>query len=294
VEEEMNIIAHWFKKYWPTIPVLLILIFSVLSVMEVKAQEDLVTELNTRLTQLGVPVKDVIIDSKVPFQITILLQSSTTADHGTDEDALNKYLAYREAYLAEKFGLDLDSFVISLVNVNGDVISWEQRFLTLRYTNPDFSASKNLDNQATETLLREQFDFQGLQIDALTVTAGAGSAQDVQTVSIRLTAASLQAANAAIPGLIGTLIPNLSKINQESDGSLIAVCRLWVIDNNGEILLSYLYDLELGMQRWGMAPGVTRDWFPHPVETYSPPPILPTATPHSYPAPLLPTLPAYP
>ena len=290
----MNIIAHWLKKYWPIIPVTLILIFSVLSVMEVKAQEDLVTELNTRLTQLGVPVKDVSIDSRVPFQITIILQSSTTADHRTDEDALNEYLAYREAYLAHKFGLTLDSFAISLVNVNGDVIGWEQRFLTLRYTNPDFSAPKNLDNQATESLLREQLDFQGLQIDELTVTTGAGSEQDVQTVSIRLTASSLQAANAAIPGMIGTLISHLSKINRESDVSLIAVCRLWVTDNNGDILLSYLYDLELGLQQWGMAPGVTDDWFPHPVETYSPPPVLPTLTPPSYPLPLLPTLPAYP
>jgi hypothetical protein len=287
-------IVHWLKKYWLTIPGILILIFSVLSVMEANAQEDLVTELTTRLTGLGVPVKDVSIDSKVPFQITILLQSSTTGDHGTDEDALNKYMAYREAYLADKFGLTLDSFAISLVNVNGDVISWEQRFLTLRYTNPDFAAPKNLDNQATETLLREQLDFQGLQINELTVTTGAGSEQDVQSVSIRLTASSLQAANAAIPGLIGTLISNLSEINQESDVSLIAVCRLWVTDNNGDILLSYLYDLELGLQQWGMAPGVTDDWFPHPVETYSPPPVLPTLTPPSYPLPLLPTLPAYP
>jgi len=287
-------IAHWLKKYWLTIPVILILIFSVLSVMEANAQEDLVTELTTRLTRLGVPVKDVSIDSKVPFQITILLQSSTTGDHGTGEDALNKYMAYREAYLADKFGLTLDSFIISLVNVNGDVIGWEQRFLTLRYTNPDFSTPKNLDNQATETLLREQLDFQGLQINELTVTTGAGSEQDVQSVSIRLSASSLQAANAAIPGLIGTLISHLSKVNQESEVSLIAVCRLWVTGDNGEILLSYLYDLELGMQRWGMAPGVTDDWFPHPVETYSPPPVLPTHTPPSYPPPLLPTLPAYP
>jgi hypothetical protein len=294
MEGKMNTIAHWLKKYWPIIPVILILIFSVFAVMEVKAQEDLVAELATRLTRLGVPVKDVSIDSKVPFQITILLQSSTTTDHRTDEDALNEYMAYREAYLSNKFGLDLDSFIISLVNVNGDVIGWEQRFLTLRYSNPDFSAPKNLDNQATESLLREQLDFQGLQIDALTVTTGAGSEQDVQSVSIRLSASSLQAANTAIPGLIGTLISNLSKINQEGEVSLIAVCRLWVVDKNGDILLSYLYDLELGMQQWGMAQGVTDDWFPHPVETYSPPPVLPTVTPLSYPSPPVPTLPAYP
>lgn len=59
--------------------------------------------------------------------------------------------------------------------------------------------------------------------------------------------------------MIGALISNLSKINQESDGSLIAVRRLWVTGDNGDILLSYLYDLELGKQRWGMAPGVTRE-----------------------------------
>ena len=38
-------IAHWLKKYWLIIPGILILIFSVLSVMEANAQEDLVAEL---------------------------------------------------------------------------------------------------------------------------------------------------------------------------------------------------------------------------------------------------------
>jgi hypothetical protein len=290
----MKSVVRWLKKYWPIIPILIILIFSILSVLEVRAQDDLVNELNMRLNQLEVPVKSINVDSRVPFQITITLQSTTAGDHRTEEDSMNEYMAYREAILARKFGLNLDSFIVGLINIDGDVIDWKQRFLTFQLINPYFSVPKNLDNQATEALLREQLDFQDLTVGELTVTTGAGSAQDVQSVLIWLSATDLQTANRAIPNIIGMLINQLNKINQESNYSLIAVCRLWVTDDNGNILLRYMYDLELGMQKWGIAPGVTKDWFPHPYATPTPTPIRPTATPDSYPPPLGPTAPAYP
>ncbi len=293
----MNSVIRWFKKYWPIIPALLILIFSTLSVLEVWAQEDLVTELNHRFIQLGVPVKDVVVANRLPFQITIILQSNTTGDQRTAEDASNEYLAEREATLAHKFGLNLDSFIITLVNKQGKEINWSEIFLDPRYINKirQFSsANKHLDNQATETLLKDQLDFQGLAVDELTVTTGVGSEQDVQSVSIRLSAPSLEATNRAIPDLIGSLMNRLKKINRESDSTLVAVCRLWILDSTGNILLSYLYDLELESQTWGMAPGVTNDWFPHPEGMPTIAPILPTATPASYPPPIMPTVPAYP
>ncbi len=293
----MIFIILWLKKYWLIIPILIILIFSTLSVFEVRAQEDLVTELDRRLAQLEVPVKSIIVDSRLPFQITITLQSTTSEDHRTEEDAWNEYLAEREATLAHKFGLNLDNFILILINQQGETINWSQIYLDPQYTyayRQFSSGNKNLDNQATETLLREQLDFEGLIVDELTVTSGAGTEQDVQSVSIRLSAPSLQAANRAIPDLVWSLMNQLKKINQESDYSLIAVYRLWITDNNGNVLLSYLNDLELGSQMWGTAPGVTKDWFPHPPESPTPTPIRPTATPPSYPPPLEPTLPAYP
>jgi hypothetical protein len=111
-------------------------------------------------------------------------------------------------------------------------------------------------------------------------------------VSIRLSTLNLQTANPAIPAIIGSLKNGLNKVNQESDYSQVAICRLWILDSSGNILLSYNYDLELGSEWWGMAPGITQDWFPHPIETPAK-----TSTPHSYPVPqvtIIPTAPSTP
>ena len=120
-------VSHMLKKYWLVIPALLILLFSAVLVFEVRAQEDLVVELTTRLNQLGIPLKSIAVDNRLPFQITITLQSTSMGDRRTGDDAINEYMAYREAMLAHKFGLNLDSFILTLVNQQGEIIDWEQR-----------------------------------------------------------------------------------------------------------------------------------------------------------------------
>jgi hypothetical protein len=257
--------------------------------MEVRAQEDLISELGSRLTQLGISVKSITIDTRLPFEISITLQSSTSGDHRTEEDAWNEFLAEREAILAHKFGLNLYSFTLILVNQEGKTLDWSKTGLdphvySRAYTqfNP---GNKHLDNQATASLAEQQLDFKGMTVDKIKVTTGAGSDQSVQTLSIWLSTKDLQTANRAIPGIImDTIIVELDKINQESETSLIAICRLWVADENGNNLLSYAYDVQLGRQTWGMAPGVTTDWFPHPAPTWFPSP-TPTSTPPGYPPP---------
>ncbi len=290
----MVFFRHLSKKTLLLVLALIILLFSTVLVVEVRAQEDLVVELTTRLSQLGVPVKSITIDNRIPFQITITLLS--TGDKKTDDDMWNKHIVEREASLAHKFGLNLDSFTLILVSQQGETLDWSQIFLNPEYTFAyrQFSAGdKNLDNQKTEALLRQQLDFKGMTVDELQVTTGAGSEQDVQSLSIRLSTPNLQTANRAISAIIGSLKNRLNKVNQESDYSLIAICRLWILDSNGNVLLDYLNDLELGSETWGMAQGVTEGWFPHPLETRSPTP-EPTSTPPGYPPPYIEPTPALP
>jgi hypothetical protein len=193
-------------------------------------------------------------------------------------------MAEREATLANNYGLDLDNYTVSLVNVQGDIIDRGRRLLTLQYINPDFSVQKNLDNQATETLLRQKLDFQYLVVDKLTVTTGAGSEQDVQIVSIHLYNPNFEAWSSSVPNIIRTLGSDLNKINQDSDNSLIAVCWLWVTNDNGNVSFLYLYDLELGMQKWGKPTGRADDWFPQPAPTWVPT-VTQTITQPAYPYP---------
>jgi hypothetical protein len=262
--------------------------------LKVKSKNDLISELRARLVQSGVPVRSITVDSRIPFQITIILQSTGAGDRRTEDDVWNEHLAIRESSLAHKFGLNLDGFTLVLINQQGETIDWSQigpgslnpQSLAYRQFS---SGTKELDNQATEALLREQLDFRGMAVDELTVTTGVGSELDVQSVSIRLSTLNLQTANPAIPAIIGSLKNGLNKVNQESDYSQVAICRLWILDSSGNILLSYNYDLELGSEWWGMAPGITQDWFPHPIETPAK-----TSTPHSYPTPQVTIIPTAP
>ncbi len=256
--------------------------------MEVRAQEDLITELESRLTQLEISVKSITIDNRLPFEIGITLQSSTSGGHRTEEDGWNEFLAEREAILAHKFGLNLYIFTLILVNQKGETLDWSKigldpHIYSRAYTqfNP---GNKHLDNQATASLVEQQLDFKGMTVDEIKVTTGAGSDQSMQTLSIRLSTRNLQTANRAIPDLMDSLKAQPDNINQESDYSLIAICRLWVTDQSGNNLLSNNHDVRLGRQTWGMASGVTTDWFPHPAPTWFPSP-TPTPTPPDYPPP---------
>ncbi len=272
---------------------------------DVRPVQALITELKARLVHSGVPVKDITLVTREPISISITLQSATTGDHGTDQDAWNELMTEREAALAHKFGLQLDRLTLILVNQEGNTLtsmirSMNPRAYPLAYT--QFSPNnKKLDDQATAQLISQLLSFDGITVDQVSVTTGVGSEPDVQSVSIRLIASSLEAANRAIPELMSFSHVDLERINQESAFSMVAILSLWILDENGNELFDFTYDIQLGKQNWGMAPGVTTDWFPQPAPTWFPSPTpsitpIPTVTPPGYPPPHydLTPLPTYP
>jgi hypothetical protein len=284
----MTFIKRFSKKMLLIPPILIILILSILFVLEVRAQEDLISTLETHLRESGIQVKSISIDSRIPLQITITLQSTTEGEHRTQQDVWDEFLTEREAALAHKFGLQLDSLTLVLINQHGELLDWSLRSLNPRdfpLAYKQFSAgNKTLNEQATAALLRQELNFDGLTVGELSVTRGIGSEQDVQSVSIQLIASSLNAANRTIPNITGFLSQKLDQINQESNYSMVAVIYLEIIDENGNNLLTYIYDVQLGKQTWGMAPGITTDWFPQPAPTWSPTAKV-TSTPPGYPPP---------
>jgi len=160
-------------------PLLIILILSIFFVLEVRAQEDLITELETILLQSGVQVQSISVNSRIPFQITVTLQSTTTGDHGTEQDAWNELMTERESALAHKFGLQLDRLTLILVNQEGNTLTSMTRSMNPR-DNPlayrQFSPNnKRLDDQATANLIRLLLNFEGITVDQLNVTTGVGS-----------------------------------------------------------------------------------------------------------------------
>ena len=254
-------------------------------VVRASVQNDMVTDLNERLTQQGVPVQSITVQSRIPFQIEIVLETFSDATRITPEDSWHKHLAFREAALSYRFGFRLHSFTLVLVNAQGETVDWDQTYLHPESPSqqPFLSDPSKLDNDATEQLVLEQLDFYGTTVDELKVSTGAGVRNDVQTLEIRLSAPDLLAANKAIPGFMASLFSLLYDINDESEATQIAICRVWIVDDTDQILLRYLYDLEVGRHTWGIADGVTKDWFPHPEPEHTT--FTPTAVPPAYPPP---------
>jgi hypothetical protein len=260
--------------------------------MRGKAQTDLVSDLTQRLILEGVPLKEITINSQTPFLIEIVLQSSSDGKKRTREDFWYKHLAWREAALAYKNGDRLDGFTLSLLNSKGDLIDSVQLFLS-----PDDPSQKpypfgstKLDDTVALELVKEQIDLYGLSLERVDISTGIGSDDTVQILKLKLSSPNIDVTNKVLPSFIPSLKPFLTSVNKES-GVRIGLLWLEVVDNNDELLLEYLWDLEVERTTWYMAEGIRGGWFSTPLEPESE--MKPTITPDgTKPAP--PTAQPYP
>jgi len=254
----------------------IVLMFTAIFVIRVRAQNDIISELNDRLVEQKVPVKSVVVQSRIPFQIEITIQPSAAKGISSDETWIT-HLAYREASLSHRYGLYLDAFILVFLNEKGEIIGWEQTFLYPEDPSrqPFPSDATKLNNEKTEELMMESLNFYGMTLDELNASTGAGSRDDVQTLVIRLSVQDIDTANKAIPGFMGSILSQLERINAESEASKIAILRIWVVDGTGQVLLKYIYDLEVGRHIIKVADGITADLYPQPpvIEVQTPTPI---------------------
>lgn len=256
-------------------------------VVQVNAQNEIVAALTERLTKQGVPVKDITVQNRMPFQIEITLQSSSGEAIRAPEDFWYKHLVWREAALAHRLGFRLHSFTLILLNAQGEILSWDQIYLY-----PDDLAQQSfppdpseLDDKATKRLITDRINLYGMSIDSVEVSTGVGAYDDVQMLVIQLSVQDIQIANRALPQFMPSLRPLLEGINAEP-GTRVAICRIELIDSKGRLLLEYLWDLEIGRHTWHIADDLTKDWFPHPA-----PEETPSSSPLSTPLPPLPSSP---
>ncbi|MBW6472781.1 MAG: hypothetical protein K0B14_06625 [Anaerolineaceae bacterium] len=111
------------KKNSTWIIVLALIILIVATFFVVKGwKEKNVNDLADRLSQLDIPVVEIKIISEQPFQIEITLQSASEDGDATVDDLWNLVMALRQANLASRIGLHLDSYSIHLIDIYGKTI----------------------------------------------------------------------------------------------------------------------------------------------------------------------------
>jgi len=260
-----------------------LLIIFVASIAVTKAEGDLIFVLREKLLSLGVPVEEISITKRFPLQIEILLRANDGDTELTEEFIHFKQQTFHEVMLAHRFGLKVNALTVVVRNERGDVIDRERIYVNDKGPSQQSSfEGPVLDQKKTEELFRQELQLGKMKLKTLRIQAGAGTDKSVRTAIIELVAPDIESANQSISNFIGSLRHTIRKANQK--GARISVCKVLITDENGEILLDYLYDIEIGRQSWKMSKGVSEDWFPHPYKKRRITPAV-TSTPWTPPPP---------
>lgn len=144
---------------------LAIIISSAFLYTQVQAQGDFVSELTTRLTQQNVPVKNITITTRIPFQVEVGVQSASNGEKVTPDDPTFKNIIIREAIaVRDQLNIKLDTIRITIVNVSGNPIYWTDEPLLQAIST---SLPLTLDNAAVAKLIRNQLPLHNMTLNFL-------------------------------------------------------------------------------------------------------------------------------
>ncbi len=248
----------------------LLLLLAAILALAASAQDQLTAGLRQRLEQEGVPVREAVIADRLPFEIKIALNSSSPDSDLTVDDNWYMTLARREALFSYRTHPSLSSYTLTVYNAKNELIYSTQTYLHPQDLDQqtDLSASSMLEDAAARQIIALHLQIGGLSLDKLEVepdpTTGGG-----QILLINVSAEDLAAANASLPGFLGSLFPLLETANDRYGTSLV-LCHLQVSDRQGTILLDYVKDLQSGSAQWTSVEGLYNEWFPHPGVTPRP------------------------
>ncbi len=250
--------------------------------INVKGQDQSATDLSERLKLKGVPIKDIIVTNRLPYQVEIVIQSTSENSALSMDDVWYMQLTRREATLAYRIGMKLNNYTLIVINQKGEKISWEQNFLYPGDSSQNLPSvgQSMLDNTATREVFMSKLNFSGMNLDILSVDTEITPGDYGQIVNIQLSTPSLATANQHLLPFLGSLSKVLDTINADY-GTRVVLCHFRLLDDKGNILLDFVQDVETHMKQWSAIKGLTQEWYPHPQDTAAP--IIETSTPIAYP-----------
>lgn len=275
------------SKFLFPLGLIVVLLFASLVTIEVSAQNQFSTDIADRLKQQGVPVKQVVIINRLPYEIEIALQSSSNDSHLSVDDNWFMQLARREATFAYRISTRLKSFTLTVYNANDELIYSTQTYLYPQDLDQQISLILPLvDGPKTKEIVARQLQLGGLALDKLEVNSDSAPESSGQVLVIQVSGENLESVNASLPNFLGSLFRILDIANAEYGTSLV-LCHLRVSDGKGVVLLDYVKDVESGSTQWTSVNDLYNAWFPKPIGSNraftDPTPIAPQ---EAYPAPL--------
>ncbi|GIK55332.1 MAG: hypothetical protein HND44_06570 [Chloroflexi bacterium] len=263
------------KSYFSSFAIIGILLIAVTALIilifnqnQAKAQEDILTELTNRLTEQGVPVKNVqranytTEETNQPqLQISVVLQSTTNSATVAPEDPLYVHMVQREIAIAQKQNeVQFDTVNVTILNSSGSMIYWSD--VPVGKLSP--TANSQVDDMTLATMLLDRLSLHGFFLHSLSVSTDTNG---TPVLNIQLDVEDVQTANEQFPPFMFELSQLLEEFN--SKGIQIAICKIEIVNiTQRQVLLKYVKDFQLAQENWWQAETFTKEWFPHP-----PPPV---------------------
>jgi hypothetical protein len=266
---------------------------------QANAQNDIASDIKMRLAQKGIPVISVDITGRVPFQIEIVFQSTSTNNLASPDDPLFEQAAHREIAFARRRGVKIDIAKVTAVNRTGTPIFWSEIPIdTALDTIPEVPSQAT--DTTTTTTIRDSLPLNGMTLDVLNTSR---DEEEHQVITIKLSVKDAATANVAIPPFMGALSRVLEQL-RTTQGTQLGSCTEEIVDADKQPLLKYVKDFEpsAASETWWQAPGMPQSWFPQPMSVPAdlPPtvgvgtPIPSNEPPYPPPPPEHPSPPAYP
>ncbi len=221
--------------------------------MQIKGRKEPTKYLEERLKQQNVPVSEIKVLQQSPLQIEVIVRSMSDDDKGMPEDAINMLLVHHETILANQRGCRIDGVTRVLINKMGKRIFGVFDSLDTKKVPPQLPRSA-VSDAATEKAAKEKIKLHGLALANTKVS----SVEGIQTLNLELSSSSIEEANHLLPQFIPSLYATIPALN--AAGSQIALYKVEVRDQNGNMLFTYIRDIQLGHETWWMADGITVDW----------------------------------
>lgn len=228
---------------------------------QVNAQNQDKSDIEERLIARGVPIKQVTIRKRIPYEIEIDLQSSSEDSHFSTEDRWNMLLANREATMAYRIGTRVKSYILVIYNTKGEQIYSGKTFLypdDLSQKIPESRETK-IENTKTKEIISSQLNLDTLKLDSLNVTSENIDGFTGQIVDIQVSTKDWEQAKQLLPRFIGKFF-NMEETLNDEYGTNVVLFHLCVFDNQGNLIFDHARDLESGNNISSTNPDLFFEW----------------------------------
>lgn len=195
--------------------------------------------------------------------VTVLIQSASKGDLAAEGDAVNTWLVARAAALEKTAGMDIQAIGYEFVNAAGQLMGENDERVDTTI-DPSWYGTAGTTAQLVEQTVQSQFKSEfGSGLFDLVQTKVVAYPDGSRVLVTELRVPSVTEANPTIDKVVELFQATVAKLNRDQQAKL-GVSRITVRTPDGQTVLDWVDDLELGQATGYWADGITNYWFPTP------------------------------